>query len=192
MLILKTPSKEYCLHADLADLRHPGASAIKAQLLSNLLACRGIGATPPPPPTSTQAQSQATSLIFHRDEEKAAYIILPEHQQRETSLRYLHSHMHCQRFIVQGFNGALTAPLPPIGVRAPPSPPSPPHTHASTPGIHHSSPCFPRSSLSSLYQPSISLYFSFLGLRLTLVFLPCAFQPDCFHYLVRHPLNWKR
>lgn len=58
------------------------------------------------------APSQATSLIFQWDEEKAAYIILPERQQRETSLRYLHSHMHCQRFIVQGFNGALATPPP--------------------------------------------------------------------------------
>lgn len=53
---------------------------------------------PSPPP----------SLIFHREEERDAYIILTEPEWRETSLCYLHSHMHCQRFMVQDFNGALT------------------------------------------------------------------------------------
>lgn len=104
-------------------------------------------ATPPAP-------TQPTSLIFHRDEERAACIILTERQQRETSLRYLHSHMHCQRFIVQGFNGALT----------PPSPLLPrPRTRTNTPGIHHS------ALLLSLFSPLLSVF------PLSAVHLPLLF-----------------
>lgn len=102
-----------------------------------------------------------TSLIFHRDEERSACIILSERQQRETSLRYLHSHMHCQRFIVQGFNGALT-PLPPsLPPRVSASPL--PRTHASTPGIHHS------GLLLSLFSPLLSVF------PLSAVHLPLLF-----------------
>ncbi len=55
-----------------------------------------------------RSHTQSPPLIFHREEEKDAYIILTEPEWRETSLCYLHTHTHCQRFIVQGFNGALT------------------------------------------------------------------------------------
>lgn len=123
---------------------------------------KGHRGDPPHPPTPTHLLLQTTSLIFHRDEEKAAYIILPERQQRETSLRYLHSHMHCQRFIVQGFNGALTAPhRHPHSVSVPRPPP--PHTRASTPGIHHS------GLLLSLFSLLLSVF------PLSAVHLPLLF-----------------
>lgn len=94
----------------------------------------------------------APPLIFHRKEERDAYIILTEPEWRETSLCYLHTHMHCQRFIVQGFNGALT----PLSLSLYPSLLT--HRHTS---IHHSASasCFP--PLSFLYLPSISFYFHF-------------------------------
>lgn len=55
-----------------------------------------------------RSHTQGPPLIFHREEERDAYIILTEPEWRETSLCYLHTHTQCQRFIVQGFNGALT------------------------------------------------------------------------------------
>lgn len=55
-----------------------------------------------------RSHTQGSPLIFHREEERDACIILTEPEWRETSLCYLHTHTHCQRFIVQGFNGALT------------------------------------------------------------------------------------
>lgn len=60
--------------------------------------------------------------------------------------------MHCQRFIVHGFNGALT-PLPPCVATT--SPLTRANTQASIIPASSTS-CFPLSSLSSLYQLSIS------------------------------------
>lgn len=103
-----------------------------------------------------RSHTQGPPVIFHREEERDAYIILTEPEWRETSLCYLHTHTHCERFIVQGFNGALThtslslcIPLPSLT-----------RTHKHT-SIHHS----PSSSsvflrLSSIWS-HISLYFSF-------------------------------
>lgn len=99
-----------------------------------------------------RSHTQGPPLIFHRKEERGAYIILTEPEWRETSPCYLHTHMHCQRFIVQGFNGALT----PLSLSLY-SLSSQTHKHTS---IHHSasSSCFPPplclSSISAVHLPS--------------------------------------
>lgn len=101
-----------------------------------------------------RSHTQGLLLIFHREEERGAYIILTEPEWRKTSLCYLHTHTHCQRFIVQGFNGALTH-LSLSGYRSPFL-----HRHTNThPSIIH----FPLPQFSSS-SPSL---FSLSAVHLT-------------------------
>lgn len=114
-----------------------------------------------------RSHTQGPPLIFHRKEERGAYIILTEPEWRETSPCYLHTHMHCQRFIVQGFNGALT----PLSLSLY-SLSSQTHKHTS---IHH-------SASSSRFPPPLSVFpLSLLSIsHLPLLFislLHCAFSP---------------
>lgn len=100
----------------------------------------------------------APPLIFHRKEERDAYIILTEPEWRETSLCYLHTHMHCQRFIVQGFNGALT----PLSL----------------------SPCIPLSSLTDTHPSIIQLPLPVFLLCLSSICRPSPFTFISFlHYI---------
>lgn len=86
--------------------------------------------------------------------------------------------MHCQRFIVHGFNGALT-PLPPCVATT--SPLTRANTQASVIPASSTS-CFPLSSLSSLYQLSISrLPLLFISrLPFTFVFFFSLFLPTSY------------
>lgn len=145
---------------------------IRSEVLSNMLATYWL-----------RSHTQGPPLIFHRKEERGAYIILTEPEWRETSLCYLHTHMHCQRFIVQGFNGALT----PLSLSVfPVFTDTQTHIHPSFSFLF----LFSSSSLSFLYLccPSpISLYFSFLS---SIVHFLLSLQ-DCSQCLFRRSVNWK-
>lgn len=123
---------------------------IRREVLSNMLATYWLRShTQPHPP-----------LIFHGKEERDAYIILTEPEWRETSLCYLHTHMHCQRFIVQGFNGALT----PLSLSLPVflSPHSRTHIHPSFSFLFlFSSSVFPLSAVHLLLFFISFLHYTF-------------------------------
>lgn len=130
-----------------------------------------------------RSHTQGPPLIFHRKEERGAYIILTEPEWRETSPCYLHTHMHCQRFIVQGFNGALTPLSLSLSV-FPVFTDTQTHIHPSLSFLFLFSP----SSLSFLYLccPSpISLYFSFLS---SIVHFLLSLQ-DCSQCLSHRSVN---
>lgn len=122
-----------------------------------------------------RSHTQGPPLIFHGEEERDAYIILTEPEWRETSLCYLHTHMHCQRFIVQGFNGALTHTSLPLCTSRTDT-----QTHTSI--THLPLPLFSSSSPSSLYRLSISrlplLLISLLHFPLFFLSLPPPLSQD--------------
>lgn len=140
---------------------------VRSEVSSNTLATyclRSHTSTPPP------------TLIFHWEEERDAYIILTEPEWRETSLRYLLTHMYCQRFIVQGFNGALTH----LSLFVYLSPGSHRHTNTHPSIIQHSLPIFLQLSIFSLCCLShICLRFSFLP---SILFLHSPITVHCSSY----------
>lgn len=111
-------------------------------------------------PPSNISQGRRKGCIHHSDRAR---------MERDIPLLSTHTHMHCRRFIVQGFNGALTHLSHSVYLS---------HKHTS---IHHSSPCFPpllcRSFICCPTSP-----FSFLSSI-------SPFSSSSFPFL--HSTNWK-
>lgn len=121
-----------------------------------------------------RSHTQGPPLIFHSEEEREAYIILTEPEWRETSLCYLHTHTHCQRFIVQGFNGGPTHLSPSLSLYTSLLARTDTNTHPSI--IQSLLPLFSSSSPWFHYQLSIShlplLLISLFHLSSIFPFLP--------------------
>lgn len=98
-----------------------------------------------------RSHAQGSPLIFHR-KEKGRHTSFWQSQNGERHPSVISTHMHCQRFIVQGSNGALTHLFLSVFT----SLLSLSHSHADTQIHIHQSFAFSSSSPSSLYLLSIS------------------------------------